>query len=53
MKEFRGFTAVVTGGGSGIGAAIARLLATAGMKVVVADIEPEAAGDIAKAIADS
>src|ERR1700754_3769977 len=39
MREFRERVAVVTGGGSGIGAALCRRWAAAGMKVVVADID--------------
>jgi NAD(P)-dependent dehydrogenase (short-subunit alcohol dehydrogenase family) len=38
--RFEGKTAIVTGGASGIGAAIARLLASEGARVVVADIAP-------------
>jgi NAD(P)-dependent dehydrogenase (short-subunit alcohol dehydrogenase family) len=39
MKEFADRVAVVTGGASGIGRAMADRFATAGMKVVLADIE--------------
>ena len=39
--------AVVTGGGSGIGHGIARYLAAAGARVVIADISPEAAARVA------
>ena len=39
MKEFRGRVAVVTGGASGIGKALARAFLGEGMKVVVADVE--------------
>jgi NAD(P)-dependent dehydrogenase (short-subunit alcohol dehydrogenase family) len=42
MEDLDGRTAVVTGGGSGIGRAIALELARAGMNVVVADIEEDA-----------
>ena len=37
--ELNGFSAVVTGGASGIGEASARILAARGMKVVVADLD--------------
>jgi NAD(P)-dependent dehydrogenase (short-subunit alcohol dehydrogenase family) len=39
MKEFRGRVAVVTGGASGIGKALARAFLAEGMKVVIADVE--------------
>lgn len=42
MKELRGRVAVVTGGASGIGRAMARAFLREGMKVVVADVEEEA-----------
>jgi len=42
MKEFAGKVAVITGGASGIGLAMARRLATEGMKIVVGDIEQAA-----------
>ncbi|HXY91407.1 MAG TPA: SDR family NAD(P)-dependent oxidoreductase [Acidimicrobiia bacterium] len=45
MDDLAGRTAVVTGGGSGIGRAIVLELARAGMNVVVADIEPGPARD--------
>jgi len=43
MREFRGKVAVVTGGGSGIGAALCRYCAALEMKIVVADIDLDAA----------
>ena len=39
MKEFRGRVAVVTGGASGIGKALAKAFVGQGMKVVIADVE--------------
>ena len=39
MKEFKGKTAFITGGASGIGLAMARAFGQAGMNVVIADIE--------------
>jgi NAD(P)-dependent dehydrogenase (short-subunit alcohol dehydrogenase family) len=48
MKEFRGKTAFVTGGASGIGLSMARAFGRAGMNVVLADIDETAA----KAAAD-
>ena len=42
MKEFQGKVAVVTGAASGIGLSIARRCAREGMKVVLADIMPDA-----------
>ena len=51
MREFQGRVAVVTGGGSGIGAALCRRWAGAGMKVVVADIDLAAAERISTDLA--
>ena len=48
--EIKGQAALVTGGGSGIGADVARHLAKAGAKVAVLDINKEAAKAVAKEI---
>jgi NAD(P)-dependent dehydrogenase (short-subunit alcohol dehydrogenase family) len=42
MKDFRGRVAVVTGGASGIGKALAKAFLGEGMKVVIADVEESA-----------
>jgi NAD(P)-dependent dehydrogenase (short-subunit alcohol dehydrogenase family) len=42
MEAFHGRTAVITGAGSGIGRELARMAATLGMKVVLADVQPSA-----------
>lgn len=48
MRDVAGRTAFITGGASGMGLAMARSFAKAGMKVVIADIE-QAARDAAQA----
>ena len=53
MDQLADRTAVVTGGGSGIGRAIGLDLAATGMHVVVADIEPDKADAVAAEIAAS
>jgi meso-butanediol dehydrogenase/(S,S)-butanediol dehydrogenase/diacetyl reductase len=48
MARFQGKVALVTGGGSGIGAATARLLAAEGARVSVVDLNAEAARAVAE-----
>ena len=43
---FKGKTALITGGASGIGASLARLLAEYGCRVIVADIQEELAAQV-------
>ncbi|MGH9213030.1 MAG: SDR family NAD(P)-dependent oxidoreductase [Acidimicrobiales bacterium] len=50
--ELEGRVALVTGGGSGIGRATVQLLATAGARVVVADIDVVQAKETADALGD-
>jgi NAD(P)-dependent dehydrogenase (short-subunit alcohol dehydrogenase family) len=44
---------VVTGGGSGLGAAVTRLLAEAGARIVIADINPDAGAQTAASLGSS
>ena len=53
MDELQGKVAVITGGASGIGLALAHRAATAGMKVVVADIEAAALDAAVGALKDA
>ena len=50
IDKFHGKTAFVTGGGSGIGLAMARSFGRAGMNVVLADIDRSAAEEAAHAL---
>jgi NAD(P)-dependent dehydrogenase (short-subunit alcohol dehydrogenase family) len=50
MDSLSGRVAVITGGGSGIGAAMARAFAGEGMRIVLADIEPAAMDAVAATI---
>ncbi|XP_029831559.2 estradiol 17-beta-dehydrogenase 8 [Ixodes scapularis] len=49
-KPFSGRVAVVTGGGSGIGRCVCRMLATGGASVVVADINLDSARDTVRTL---
>ena len=51
MSRFVGLAALVTGGGSGIGLATARLLASEGARVAVLDLRPGEPGDGIRAYA--
>ncbi len=53
MQELAGKTAFVTGGGSGIGLALGRAFAQAGMKVMLADIEADALAFAVKSLDNS
>lgn len=50
MREFENRVAVITGAGSGIGAALAWRFARAGMSIVVADRDQAAAGEVQAAL---
>ena len=50
MRDFKGKCAVITGAGSGIGAALTRRAAAEGMKVVLADIAEDAVRGVAASL---
>ena len=51
--SFNGDSVLITGAGSGIGEATARLLAANGLRLVVSDIDSDSAGRLAAAITDA
>lgn len=53
MRSLRGKTAVVTGAASGIGRALARRFARAGMQVVLADVDQQRLREVASGIPGS
>jgi NAD(P)-dependent dehydrogenase (short-subunit alcohol dehydrogenase family) len=48
--EIKGHAAVVTGGGSGLGAETARFLSARGAKVALLDLDPKAASEVAREV---
>ncbi|MEQ8660673.1 MAG: SDR family NAD(P)-dependent oxidoreductase, partial [Gammaproteobacteria bacterium] len=53
MNDFKGKVAVITGGASGIGLAVARALGAAGARLVLADIEQPALDNAVAALGDT
>jgi len=53
MEELDGLRALVTGGGSGIGAAIAARLVRGGATVLVVDIDPATSPDVVGDVSDT
>ncbi|HZX56268.1 MAG TPA: SDR family oxidoreductase [Ilumatobacteraceae bacterium] len=53
MSELTGLRALVTGGGSGIGAAIAARMKKGGAEVLIADIDPTTSPDVVADVADT
>jgi NAD(P)-dependent dehydrogenase (short-subunit alcohol dehydrogenase family) len=53
MKRFEGKVAIITGGGGGIGSAVARRLVSEGAKVAVADLFEDSARRVADPLGDS
>lgn len=52
MRDLAGKRAIITGGASGIGAAIARHLANLGVQVAIADLDAARAGEMASALGE-
>lgn len=53
LTDYRGRTAVITGGADGIGLALARVFARGGMKLALLDIRADAAEEAASGLASS
>lgn len=53
MEQLEGLRALVTGGGSGIGAAIAARLKQGGASVLIVDVDPSTAPDVVADVADT
>jgi 3-oxoacyl-[acyl-carrier protein] reductase len=53
VADLHGRSALVTGAGGGIGAAVSRALAASGAAVLVTDVNADAAADVAKSITDA
>ena len=53
MEQLDGLRALVTGGGSGIGAAIAARLKQGGARVLVVDVDPPTSPDVVADVADT
>jgi NAD(P)-dependent dehydrogenase (short-subunit alcohol dehydrogenase family) len=53
MEDLEGLRALVTGGGSGIGAAIAARLTQGGASVLVVDVDPATSPDVVADVADT
>ena len=53
MNELAGLRALVTGGGSGIGAAIAARLKQGGAEVMIVDVDPGTSPDVVADVADT
>src|SRR5271157_368480 len=53
MDAFRNRVAVITGGASGIGAAMARTFAARGAKIVLADIDEQGLGAMERELASA